>query len=153
MSKTRSPRFLRLLSGPNCESGQSMVETSLAMLMIITTAMALFELCMLIYTTSVLSEAAHEGLRYAITNGSDTGVSASGCSTSSPSGVISAVTSVATTYSLHDVSAMTVNVCYSGSAAPGSLVTVSVSYTYVPYTHLPGFTQTLSASTEGRILY
>ena len=41
------------------------------MLMIITSALALFELCMLAYTSGALSEAAHEGLRFAIVNGSD----------------------------------------------------------------------------------
>ncbi len=136
------------------DEGQYMVESSLGMLILLTAIFSLFELSMLIYTSSVISEAAHEGLRYAIVNGSDAGLSASGCSTSSPSSVISTVTNVASGYSLHDVSSMTVTVCYpGGNASPGSLVTISVSYTYVPYTHIPGFTHTLTASTQGRILY
>jgi hypothetical protein len=136
------------------DDGQSLVEASLGLLVLLITAMSLLELSMMIYTSSVISEAAHEGLRYAIINGSDTGVSASGCSTSSPSAVISAVTGVASGYSLHNTSSMTVNVCYpGGNASPGSLVTIAVSYSYVPYTHLPGFTHTLTASTQGRILY
>jgi hypothetical protein len=147
-------RFMRLLSLFNSESGQSIVESSLSMLMIITSALALFELCMLAYTSGALSEAAHEGLRFAIVNGSDAGVSASGCSTSSPSAVISTVTVAATKYNLGNASSMTVNVCYPATgAAPGSLVTVTVSYPYTPFTSILGFQKTLTASTEGRILY
>jgi hypothetical protein len=146
--------LMRLLSLFNSESGQSIVESSLSMLMIIGSALALFELCMLTYTASALSEAAHEGLRFAIVNGSDAGVSASGCSTSSPSAVISAVTAAATNYNLGNTSSMTVNVCYPATgAAPGSLVTITVSYPYTPVTSIPGFQKTLTASTEGRILY
>jgi hypothetical protein len=147
-------RCMRLLSLFNSESGQSIVESSLSMLMIITSALALFELCMLAYTSGALSEAAHEGLRFAIVNGSDAGVSASGCSTSSPSAVISTVTVAATKYNLGNASSMTVNVCYPATgAAPGSLVTVTVSYPYTPFTSILGFQKTLTASTEGRILY
>ena len=151
-------RLCRVTGSPslfNRDSGQSLVETSLSMLMIITSALALFELCMVTYTLSALSESAHEGLRYAIVNGSDAGVSASGCSTSSPSAVISAVTNAATNYNLRNTSSMTVTVCYpaTGGAAPGSLVTVTASYPYMPFSSLPGFQQTLTASTEGRILY
>lgn len=146
--------FMRLLSLFNSECGQSIVESSLSMLLIITSALALFELCMFAYTSGALSEAAHEGLRYAIVNGSDAGVSASGCSTSSPSTVINAVTTAATNYNLGNASSMNVNVCYPATGAtPGSLVTVTVSYPYTPFTSIPGFQKTLTASTEGRILY
>ena len=153
-ARNRQHRLKRLSSLFNSQGGQTLVESSLSLLMIITSALALFELCMLTYTASALSEAAHEGLRYAIVNGSDAGVSASGCSTSSPSAVISTVTTAATNYNLGDASSMTVNVCYPVTgAAPGSLVTVTVSYPYTPFTSLPGFQKTLTASTEGRILY
>jgi Flp pilus assembly protein TadG len=151
--KLTGRRVLRRFSNLGGDSGQSMVETALGLLLVISSAMAVFEVCMFAYTSSAISEAAHEGLRYALVNGSDTGVSASGCSTSSPSGVISAVGTVATEYNLNNTSAMTVNVCYPGGSTPGSLVTVTVSYPYTPYTPVPGFKQTLTASTQGRILY
>lgn len=154
-ARNRQHRLKRLSSLFNSQSGQTLVESSLSLLMIITSALALFELCMLTYTAGALSEAAHEGLRYAIVNGSDAGVSASGCSTSSPSAVISTVTAAATNYNLRNPSSMTVNVCYpaTGGATPGSLVTVTVSYPYTPFSALPGFQKTLTATTEGRILY
>jgi isopropylmalate/homocitrate/citramalate synthase len=147
-------RLVRLLSGLRNNEGQALLEAGVAMVVLVATALSLFEMSMMVYTSSVMFEAAHQGLRYAIVNGSDTGLSASDCSTSSPSSVISAVTNAASTYSLHNVSAMTVTVCYpGGNAKPGSLVTVAVSYTYVPYTRFPGFAHTLTASTQGRILY
>jgi len=154
-TRTRQHRLMRLPALFDSGSGQALVESSLSLLMIITSALALFELCMLAYTSSALSEVAHEGLRYAIVNGSDAGVSASGCSTSSPSSVISTVTTAATNYNLNNASSMTVTVCYpaTGGAGPGSLVTVTVSYPYTPFSFLSGFQKTLTASTEGRILY
>jgi hypothetical protein len=142
------------LASLRSDDGQSVVEASVGLFVLLITALSLLELGLTIYTSSAISEAAHEGLRYAIVNGSDAGVSASGCSTTSPSGVISTVSTAAGNYSLHNVSAMTVTVCYpGGSASPGSLVTIAVSYAYVPFTHLPGFSRTLTASTQGRILY
>jgi Flp pilus assembly protein TadG len=136
------------------EDGQALVETALSLILALTTAFWLFELSMFAYTLSVFNEAAHEGVRYAMLHGSNAGNNSSGCSTSSPSDVIAAVKSFAT-YSMHDVSRMTVNVCYPDSTGskPSSLVTMTVTYTYVPYITLLGFHPTMQVSSQGRILY
>lgn len=114
----------------------------------------LFEFSMLLYTYSVVYEATHQGVRYAEVHGYDTGNTSSGCSTSSPVGVINAVQKAASA-SLHDMSAMTVTVCYPDSTGsmPLSLVAITVVYKYVPYLNIPGVHQTMSITSEGRIVY
>ncbi|HEU4635494.1 MAG TPA: TadE/TadG family type IV pilus assembly protein [Edaphobacter sp.] len=136
------------------EDGQSIIEMALVLPMMILLVFGLFEFSMLLYTYSVMYEAAHQGIRYAEVHGSDTGVIASGCSTSSPAGVISTVQNAASA-SLHDTSAMTVTVCYPDTtgSTPLSLVTVTVGYKYVPYVNVTGVTPTMSITSEGRIVY
>jgi hypothetical protein len=117
----------------------------------------LFELCMFTYTCSVLNDAAQEGVRYAIVHGADSTICSgpdSTCTNQSPySNVQTVVTSTASA-SLRNMTAMTVAVSYANNtAAVGNPVTVKVSYTYVPYLNLPGLQNSVSFSSQGRILY
>lgn len=136
------------------EGGQSILEMAVVLPTMFLLVFGLFEFSMLLYTYSVMYEAAHRGVRYAEVHGSDTGVIASGCSTSSPAGVISTVQNAASA-SLHNTSAITVTVCYPDTtgSTPLSLVTVTVGYSYVPYVKVPGVNQTISITSEGRIVY
>jgi Flp pilus assembly protein TadG len=99
----------------------------------------IFELGQLMYTYSVLADAANEGVRYSIVHsGGDV------------SGTQSRVTIFART-SMHNVSAMTTSVTFpDGSAAPPNRVRVSVTYTYIPY--LGSFAPTTKAYAEGRMV-
>lgn len=136
------------------EGGQSILEMAVVLPTLFLLVFGLFEFSMLLYTYSVMYEAAHQGVRYAEVHGSDTGVIASGCSTSFPAGVISTVQKAASA-SLHDTSAMTVTVCYPDTtgSTPLSSVTVTVGYNYVPYLNVPGVNRTMSITSEGRIVY
>ena len=108
--------------GQHRQSGQALVETALMILVIFMVVFWIFELGWLMYTYSVMANAANEGVRYAIVrSGGD------------PTGTQTVVKNFATT-SLHDVSAMSVSVTFpdAGSTVPPSRVQVTVTYTYVP---------------------
>lgn len=123
------------------ESGVSLIETALSMVIIIIVIFWVFELSWLLYTHSVLADAANEGVRYAIVrSGGDV------------TGTQAIVLKFAQT-SLHDVSAMTTSVTFpEGDALPPHRVRVTVSYPYVPY--LPRFigSPMMSAYAEGAMV-
>jgi hypothetical protein len=118
----------------------------------------MWELIMVVYTMNVLSDAAKEGVRYAIVHGGGN-IDCSGpnpsdtCTNPDPTAdrVVDAVKDWAQ-YSLHDISAINVTVTYpdSTSEAPAR-VRVEVAYTFVPYTAL-NINPTLRAASEGRIV-
>ena len=136
--------------------GSLLLETALALMLALPVIFGVFEICMFTYTLSVLEDAARMGVRYAIVHGSDSGNCSgpgSRCADSAAANVQSAVQQNAAN-SLHDTSAMTVNVSYpDGSSSPPSRVIVAIRYTYVPYLNLPGLAQGMSATAEGRIVY
>lgn len=134
-----------------------MIETAVALLSAIMVCFWLFEMSMLVYTLSVLNEAAQEGVRYALVHGSDSSLCSgpsTGC-TDSGGANVSAVVKSAAALSLHNVSAMAVSVSWpeATGAKPGSLVRVGVTYTYVPYVKLPGIGQAMTLRAQGRIVY
>lgn len=105
----------------NKDTGSILLELSVALLCIMTVLFGAMELCSAAYAYTVLSDAANEGVHYAIFNSSD------------QTGTSDTVKSYATN-TLHDVSHMNVSVTYpDGKNTPPSRVVVSVSYQYVPY--------------------
>lgn len=99
-----------------------------------------FELGWLMYTYTVMADAANEGVRYAIVHSGD-----------NTSAIQSDVTAFAQT-SLHDVSGIAVSVSYPNGTAPPNTVTVTVTYTFVPW--LSGYisTPTMQTFAEGRMI-
>ena len=145
------------LRRPGQENGQAMVEFMLSLMVLIVFVLCIFEMVMLLYTTNVLADAAKEGVRYAVVNGSR-GTSPAGPSTGNTSDCstnVNGVKDVVTGFaglSFHDVSAMTVNVCYlDGNNVAPSRVQVTVSYAYKPLFNVP-ITPTVGAAAEGRIV-
>src|SRR5713101_3244145 len=105
------------------QRGQALVETALMMWVIITVVFFVFELGWLMYTYSVLADAANEGVRYAVVHsGGDV------------AGTQARVKTFAAA-SLHNIAAMPApSVTFpDGSAAPPNRVRVTVTYTYIPY--------------------
>jgi Flp pilus assembly protein TadG len=142
--------FTRRKRGP--QRGAVMVEFALSILFTVLLIFMVFEMVSLVYTYAVLSDAAKEGVRYAIVRGSDV-AAAEQCSPTSTTGLINAVTDYAK-MSLHDVSAITVTPTYpDGDNAATDRVKVTVSYTYVPYISLPFTAPTITTTAEGRITY
>jgi Flp pilus assembly protein TadG len=123
------------------QRGQSLLETAMMIPVMIMVVFFLFELGELMYTYSVLADAANEGVRYAIVH-----------SGGDPTGTVAEVKAFATT-SMHDVSAISVSVTSpDGSYAPPNRVRVTVTYVYIPY--LPNFitAPTMTTYAEGRMV-
>jgi Flp pilus assembly protein TadG len=123
------------------QRGQTLLETALMIVIIFTVMMWVFEIGQLMYTYTVLGDAANEGVRYAIVN-----------PTNIVAGTTARVKSFAAT-SRHNISAITVTVSApDGNYNPPNLVRVKVSYTYVPYLKIFITPPKLTAYAEGRMV-
>lgn len=123
------------------QRGQSLVETALMIVVIFMVSFWVFELGWVMYTYTVMADAANEGVRHAIiSSGGDT------------TGTVSKVKTVAAA-SLHNTSAISVSVTFpQGSATPPNQVRVTVTYTFVPW--LSGFITppTMKTFAEGTMI-
>jgi len=147
----------RMMRFTHDESGSSLLEFSLSVWTIFLVTFLIFEFCMMVYTYSVLGDAAREGIRYAVVHGTDNASCSgpsSGCSDSTGSNVTSVVNSYAAV-SFHDISEMTVTPSWpDGTSTPLSRVVVTITYPYIPYLQLPGFTSpSMKVTAEGRIVF
>jgi Flp pilus assembly protein TadG len=139
------------------QDGSMLLEFSLSVWVLILVTFGIFEFCMTIYTYSVLGNAAREGVRYAILHGTDSSSCSgpsSGCADPSGNNITAVVNSYAAV-SFHDTSGMTVAPSWpDGRSNPASRVVVTISYSYIPYLCLPGFSPPLmQVKSEGRIVY
>ena len=92
------------------ESGAMLLEFSLSIWTLFLTTFLIFEFCMAVYTYSVLSNAAREGVRYGIVHGTDSGRCSgpgAGCGDPSGANVTASVRSYAS-LTFHDIRGMTV---------------------------------------------
>src|SRR4051794_22186419 len=106
------------------ESGQSLIETSLTLVIIFTVVFWVFEICSLMYTYVVISDAAHEGVRYAVVR---SGIVVN------DAGVTTKVTDFAK-LSMHNVSAISVTTeLPDGTNVAPNRVRVRVTYSYIPF--------------------
>jgi Flp pilus assembly protein TadG len=134
MRKRTHPRLRR-------QSGQALIEAGLMMVVIVMVVLWVFELSWLMYTYTVLADAANEGVRYAVVH-----------SGADPTGTQATVKNFATA-SMHDVSAISISVTPpDGSYTPPNRVRVTVTYAYVPY--LPKYigAMTMTTYAEGRMV-
>ncbi len=139
------------------ESGAMLLEFSLSIWTLFLTTFLIFEFCMAVYTYSVLSNAAREGVRYGIVHGTDSGRCSgpgAGCGDPSGANVTASVRSYAS-LTFHDIRGMTVTPSWpDGSATPSSRVVVAIRYSYIAYLTLPGFNPpTMQVTSEGRIVF
>jgi Flp pilus assembly protein TadG len=116
------------------QRGQSLMETAMMIVVIFTVVFWVFEVAWLMYTYTVMADAANEGVRYAIVHSGDN------------AGTTTVVKNFAAT-SLHDTSAISVSVTFA-SGTPPSPVQVSVTYTYVPW--LKGLVSTPTMTTYAK---
>lgn len=126
------------------QRGQSLLETAIMIIVVFTVVFWVFEIAWLMYTYTVMADAANEGVRYAIVHSSD------GAGTPAWATTTQVVKTFAKS-SLHDTSAITVTVTPAAATVPNS-VTVQVSYTYVPW--LNGFMTppTMTAYAKGNLV-
>jgi Flp pilus assembly protein TadG len=140
----------------NDERGQAAIEFALVIGLLVILMVSMLEMTIFLYNYAVLTDAAKEGIRYAMVHGSS-GTNPSGtggpCGTTTSGGTFTAVQAYAAA-SLHNVSNMNVNVCYSdGNNNPGSRVQVSVSYPYSPLFLVNWASVSISAISVGRIQF
>src|SRR3954470_24152882 len=124
------------------QRGQSLLETAMMMTTVFLLVFWVFEIGWLMYTFSVLADAANEGVRYAMVH-----------SGGDAAGTRNTVKTFAGT-SLHNMSALAISVTFpDGGAVPPKRVRVSVSYTFVPWlTFAMTAPPTMSAYAEGRMV-
>ena len=139
------------------ERGAMLLEFSLSIWTLFLVMFLIFEFCMMIYTYSVLSNAAREGVRYAIVHGANSAsCSGPGSACSDPSGanVTASVRSYAR-LTFHDIKGMTVTPSWpDGTATPSSRVVVTIDYPYIAYLALPGFRPpNMQVTAEGRVVF
>jgi len=134
MRRPRQTRFYR-------QRGQSLLETAMMIVVIFAIVFWIFELGWLMYTYTVMADAANEGVRYAMVH-----------SGGDAAGTQARVATFART-SLHDVSAISTSVTFpDGNAAPPARVRVAVTYTYVPWLRQFITTPTMKTYAEGRMI-
>lgn len=142
------------------DKGAVQIEFILSFLTIMFLIFGMWEMIMIMHTMNVLSDAAKEGVRYAIVHGGGGGLTCSGpspppeCTSPDTTGAqVTAVVRDYAKYTMHDISAITITVTYpDGQITPPSRVRVDVAYAFVPYTAL-NISPTLHAAAEGRIVY
>ncbi|MEO8735861.1 MAG: TadE/TadG family type IV pilus assembly protein, partial [Edaphobacter sp.] len=116
------------------------LETALCVMLIMTLVLGIIECSVMMYTYSVLGDAARHGVRYAIIHGassSNCSGPSTGCADSSATNVVNDVTTYANIFA-NNISGMTVQVTYpdvGGSTSP-SRVTVAITYTYQSMFHV-----------------
>ena len=129
--------------------GQTLLEYVVVVLTVLTVIFGVFETGRLILAYTTLAEAARAGARYAIVHGAD-------CS-----GACIPGTGQATAQNVAAAGGVTLaayNATYTFPAGastpvPGTLVTVTVTYTFVPVTPLVALGVPLSSTTESMITY
>lgn len=142
------------------DKGAVQIEFILSFLTVMFLIFGMWEMIMVVHTMNVLSDAAKEGVRYAIVHGGGGSTNCSGpspppeCSSPDTTGTrVSAVVRDYAKLSMHDISAITISVTYpDGQIIPPSRVRVEVAYAFVPYTAL-NIRPTLHAAAEGRIVF
>ena len=129
-------------------NGQTLVEFSLSVLMLVMLLLGVFEMCRMVLVYTTISNAARVGVRYAMVHGSHNSVSTTNIQT-----VVKDYLGPGTV----NTSNVTVNVNYpdTGNCTnPGCHVTVSVSYPYNPFTtYFPISSVTLSSTSQGVIAF
>ncbi len=151
-------RLSRVVGHGRDSRGESLVEFALVSLGLVMLLFGVLEMCRLALVYTSIGNAARVGVRYAIVHGSD-----NSASVSTIQGVVNSYLNAATVYTPN----ATVNVCYavsltsftacpssSGSpGAPGSAVTVSVSYPYNPLTGYFPLSVNLASTSQGVITF
>jgi hypothetical protein len=153
----RRPTWWRMR--PGSDRGAIQIEFILSILTVVFVLLGMWELIMVVHTMNVLSDAAKEGVRYAIVHGGGN-ANCSGpnpppsCTSPDPTAnnIVNLVKDYAK-YCFLDISAITVTVTYpDGSIDAPSRVRVAVQYDFVPFTALP-IRPRLRAAAEGRVVY
>ena len=131
------------------QQGQAALECALVVVFLVVLLVSMLEMTMFIYTYAALTNAAKEGVRYAVVHGAS---AASPSGPGSSTNVVNTVEAYAVA-SLHSLSSSNISVDYTGGNTPGSTVQVTVSYPYRPIFGMRWASVTISAHSAGRIMF
>lgn len=137
------------------ERGQAIVEFTLVAFLLVVLVVSILEMSLFLYTYATLTDAAKEGVRSAIVHGSSgTGVETDDCGTALTNAANAAIM-IEANLSLHQLTSRnsTITVTCPAGNAPGSLVTVAVSYPFQPLFLTNWAPVTISATSVGRIQF
>ena len=145
---------------PPPDDGQASVEFALVLVIVMFVIFWAFELLMLLYTYTVMADAAKEGVRYAVVHGCGNSTCSGPCSPACSDATGANVATTVLGYakeSLHNTSNLSlgsgITVSYpDNSAEAPSRVQVVINYVYQPYFSFGWTPPTISAAAEGRIL-
>jgi Flp pilus assembly protein TadG len=144
-------RNLMHLRRPDHQRGAISIEFALTILVIMFVTFWVIEFCMLFYTYTVISDAAKEGVRYAIVNASDY-VSGDCVTTNNTAQKVHQYVGL----TFHQTSSVNICVSYPDgdpNTTPLARVLINVTYSYIPYFKLPGWNPTVTASAAGRVIH
>jgi Flp pilus assembly protein TadG len=125
------------------QAGQSMVEFALILVIALTLIFGIMQASLALYAFSFVSYGARCGARYAMVHGSKS---------SSPATASTVQTYVQSLAFPLDTSSMTVTTTWNPNNAPGSTVTVGVSYVFRPLAPLLGTTNLTMSSTAQAVI-
>jgi TadE-like protein len=138
------------------DRGSAQVEFAFSALFMLVAVLTLMELCNAVYTFVVLSDAANEGVRYAVVRSSDANLSsdvATRVGTYASAARLSDPSNPNDNFINHDVTVS----CPDGSCAVPNRVRVQISYPYADLFGIFGALQvtnpTMQAYAEGRMIY
>jgi Flp pilus assembly protein TadG len=145
---------------PRCTRGQTLVETSAALMLAIPVILWSFEMTMYFYTMAQYQYAARAGVQYAVSHGTD----APDCSgpggrvnTSCPDPaglLVSQLVAGASAGSLHPMTTGQVLALWpAGNNNPNSPVTVNIIVPYSPMVHLPFIPSSIEGTATGVVTY
>ena len=161
MMQIRGKRTSRS-SALRADRGAVEIEFVLSILTVLFVMFWTWEVVMAVYTYSVISGAAREGVRYAIVHGSKNSNCSGPVLTACPAGgtpdpsaaKVTAVVRDYASYSFHDISSISISNVSSmypdGDNISPHRVQVTVTYNFIPYTAFP-FHPKLTATAQGRI--
>jgi Flp pilus assembly protein TadG len=131
------------------QRGQSLLETALMIVVIFTVVFWVFEVAWIMYTYTVMADAANEGVRYAIVHSGDSSDSGGRTAWSATTQVVQ---NFART-SLHDTSGTHLKVAVTpANAVVPNAVEVRVTYTYVPWLSQFISTPTMTTYAKGNLV-
>lgn len=140
----------------NCR-GQSLIEFAFVTVSLVTLLFGVVEMCRLVLVYTTLANAARVGVRYAIVHGTNNSVTCSDIATvvNGFLGAATVQTGTGCTTSAPPCAAgaACVKVTPQTPGAPGTKVTVTVSYQYNPFTPYFPVNLNLSSSSEGVVVF
>jgi Flp pilus assembly protein TadG len=138
------------------DRGSSLIEFALISVMFIILLAGVVEMGRMVLVYTTIANAARAGARYAIVHGADQTVSPSGPGNPCTCTNVKTVVKNFAGAGLVNTSALTITVAYpGGNNNAGSLVTVTVAYTYDPFVNYFGtlLNKTLGSTSQGIITY